>query len=292
MIERRHITLEDKDLLRNYIQKDDNSTYNYTTMYLWSQDGSITYAEVCGCLVVFYQFGKGPITASFPVGNGDVKAAVETVSAYLRENKLNPVFRNLDDGKVEMMKALFPGRFEYIYDRNNSDYLYETEKMITHAGKKLHQKRNHLNYFLKTYQYEYIELTHDDMEECRTLFDRWIDEKEALHWIGDSREATYRLLDHFDYLGVRGGGIKIDGELIAFSIGEPVTDNTALIHIEFGDPTIRGAFNIINQQFCEHAWSAYQYVNREEDMGLPGLRQAKLAYRPVRILDKYNAVAI
>ena len=87
---------------------------------------------------------------------------------------------------------------------------------------------------------------------------------------GDSREATYRLLDHFDYLGVRGGGIKINGELIAFSIGEPLTDNTALIHIEFGDPTIRGAFNIINQQFCEHAWSAYQYVNREEDMGLPG----------------------
>ena len=127
------------------------------------------------------------------------------------------------------------------------------------------------------------------MPECRRLFDRWIKDKQELAGVENSRRATYAVIDNFSSLGVTGGGIWIGGELVAASFAEPVSDNTVLAHLEFGDQSVRGVFNAINQQFCEHEWAAYRYINREEDMGLSGLRKAKLAYRPVYLIDKYTA---
>ena len=163
--------------------------------------------------------------------------------------------------------------------------------MITHSGKKLHSKKNHLNYFKKTYKFEYKKLTQSDMEDCKKLFNAWHNEKDDdLKLIGESKDATNKVLDNFDALSVVGGGIYVDGKMIAFSIGEKITNDMALIHLEVANPEYRGAFNIMNQQFCENEWHDLKYVNREEDMGLEGLRKAKLAYNPVFLIDRYNAV--
>ena len=109
--------------------------------------------------------------------------------------------------------------------------------------------------------------------------------------MGNSREATARLLENFESLPVRGGGIFMDQSLVAFSIGEPVSKDTVLVHLEHA-ADYRGLFNVINSEFCANEWSGFTYVNREEDMGLAGLRQAKMAYRPVKLLEKFNAVQI
>ena len=128
------------------------------------------------------------------------------------------------------------------------------------------------------------------MPECRELFNAWFAQKGEEENALSSKLATYALLDNFDALNVTGGGIRIEGKLVAASFAEVVSDHTVLAHLEFADNSFRGVFNAMNQQFCEHEWSGYPYINREEDMGLNGLRQAKLAYRPIYLIDKYVAV--
>lgn len=289
MIERRRIGIEDRAVFDRYIHEEDNSTYNFTNMFMWENDGGITYAEVADCLVIFFQGGNHPVSASYPVGQGDKKKAISFVSDYIRSLGLTPVFRNLSQSMVEELQQLMPDSFTFVEDRNAADYIYETESLITLAGKQLHGKRNHYNYFKNHYDYTYKRLEKDDIGDCLSLYEAWEAEKEESRFMDGSNRAVKRLLKHFEDLPVIGGGIYVDNCLAAFSVGETVKSDTALIHIEFATE-LRGAFNTINREFCAHEWADFPYVNREEDMGLSGLRQAKLAYRPCRLLSKFNAV--
>lgn len=290
MIERQLITIESQPVFAKYIQNQINSTYNFTNMFIWSGNG-ITYDVIEGCLILFFQGEKRPVSASYPVGEGDRKKAIIRVCDYIKSEGLTPVFRNLSEEMVAELETLFPGCFEFVEDRNDADYIYETEKLIHLSGKALHSKRNHLNYFKKTYEYTYKSLTQRDMPDCLGVYDRWVAEKEELRWSGGAREATQKLLENFDRLPVRAGGIYMDGELVAFTVGEQVADDTVLVHLEFA-ADYRGLFNVINSEFLSREWADIPYANREEDMGLAGLRQAKLAYRPIRLLQKFNAVQI
>ena len=291
MLTLQKITLDKKEIFSKYYKNMEASIYNFTNLYMWSGNGNIKYAETDGFIIPVFQFGKNPPTALFPVGEGDFESSVMKTVSFLKDREANPVFSQLTDKMVKKMQEYFPNKFEYIPNRNTADYVYEVEKMITHSGKKLHSKKNHLNYFKKTYNFEYRTLSEVDMPLCKRLFEAWHKEKDdSLKLIGESKDATFRVLDNFNALGVKGGGIYIDNKLIAFSIGEQITDDMALIHLEVANPLYRGAFNIINQQFCENQWYDLKYVNREEDMGLEGLRKAKLAYNPIFLIDRYNAV--
>ncbi|MBQ9914655.1 MAG: DUF2156 domain-containing protein [Clostridia bacterium] len=290
-MERKKITIKDRKVFDKYIKNQENSTYNFTNMFMWAGGGTITYAETEGCLALFFQGEKQPVTVSYPVGDGDKRAAVKALSAYIEAQDLRPVFRNLSREMVEEMEAMFPDCFTFVEDRNTADYVYETEKMIHLPGKKLHAKRNHLNYFKNNYAYTYRRLEKGDGPDCLALFDKWIAEKEDMPLLGSSREATKKILDHFDELPVLGGGIYIDGVLVAFSIGEPITENMALIHLEFGGD-YRGIYNAMSSEFCADAWQDFTYVNREEDMGIEGLRHTKLALRPAKLIEKFNAIQV
>ncbi len=289
MIERKEITMDAQPVFREHIRNQVNSTYNFTNMFMWS--GGITYGIVEGCLVLFFQGKNHPVSVSYPLGNGNRPGAICKLSAYIREQELNPVFRNLTEDLVLELEGMFPGCFHFVEDRNAADYIYETEKMISLPGKKLHSKRNHLNYFKNNFKYSYRSLTEQDMPACMELFDRWVDEKEDLKWLGGTREATARVLDNFSALPVKGGGIYLEDELVAFTVGEAVSSDTVLVHLEYA-ADYRGLFNVICSEFCANEWAGFTFVNREEDMGLPGLRQAKLAYRPANLLRKFNAVQI
>lgn len=290
MIQRKAITIEAQSVFSEYLYNQINSTYNFTNMFIWSDSG-ITYDVTDGCLFLFFQGDRRPVSASFPVGDGDKASAIRRVSSYIQGEGLTPVFRNLSEEMVAEMETLFPGCFAFIEDRNDADYIYETEKLIHLSGKSLHGKRNHFNYFKKNYEYAYKTLTKADMPACLSLYDRWVLEKEDLRWSQGSREATKRLLENFDALPVCGGGILMNDELVAFTIGEQVSEDMVLVHLEFA-ADYRGLFNVINSEFLKNEWESLPFVNREEDMGLAGLRQAKLAYRPIRLLQKFNAVQI
>lgn len=290
MIELTPLTLDLKDTVSPYFKNITNSVYNFTTAYVWGGAKYVKCNITDNCLTLFYDYPKSPVCASYPQGNGDKEKAISIACEYMKSCGVNPVFRNLSDDMTNELTALFPEKFELIPDRNTFDYVYETQKMIELSGKELHAKRNHYNYFKKNYNYKYSKMTENDICECKALFSEWIEGKERTKWLEASQEATFKALDHAAILGLSGGLIRIDGKICAFSLGEPVSEDTALIHFEVADNDIRGAFNAINSEFCANEWKAFTYVNREEDMGIENLRKTKESYKPAFLLRKTNAV--
>ena len=179
--------------------------------------------------------------------------------------------------------------------RDQYDYIYRRADLATLQGGKLKGKRNHVNRFLTLYPgYEYRPLTPGLFDDCRGVLSVWNDEKEHDNPVyGDTIEAEHQVMEtifgHWDELGMIGGSIYVDGRMVAFTYGSDVTRDTFDVCVEKADRNVEGAFSIINQQFCANLPERFIYVNREEDMGLPGLRKAKLSYHP-EILLTYNIV--
>lgn len=179
--------------------------------------------------------------------------------------------------------------------RDQYDYIYRRAALAALQGGKLKGKRNHVNRFLTLYpDYEYRPLSPVFFDDCRKVLSLWNNEKEHDNpSYGDTIEAEHQVMEtifrHWDELGMIGGSIYVDGRMVAFTYGSAVTDDTFDVCVEKADRNVEGAFSIINQQFCTHLPEQFIYVNREEDMGLPGLRKAKLSYHP-EILLTYNVV--
>ena len=201
----------------------------------------------------------------------------------------NPSFIFMNEEEARDISKIFPDEFEIISDENAADYVYLTEDLINLRGNKFQQKRNHLNAFLKKYEYSYERLTIENIDEIKELFNKW-QNGQTNHDVGESKKATLRLIENMDKLDVVGGGIRVDGKLVAFSAGEAITDEMAHIPLEFADIDYRGAFNVINRDFCANEWKNYKYINREEDMGVEGMRYAKRAYNPIKMIEKYRTI--
>lgn len=284
MLNLKEITLDDKEIFSKYIGKSENSTLSFTTLYIWSFDGRIKYDIVDGCLIVVF-CGKKGCVCTYPYGDGDKVSALKKAYSFMQK----PTFVLMSEEEANELDKIFPDEFEIFSDENNADYVYLTEELINLKGNKFSQKRNHLNAFLKNYEYTYERLTIDDIDEIKELFFKW-ESGQTNHDTGDSRKATLLFLDNIDKLSVTCAGLRVDGKLVAFTGGEAITNDMAHVPMEFADTEYRGAFNVINRDFCKNEWSCYKYINREEDMGVEGMRYAKRAYNPVKMIEKYKAV--
>lgn len=283
MIDLKEITLNDRDLFLNYIGQSENSTLSFTTLYTWSFDGRIKYAVVDDCLVIVF-CGKKGCVCSYPFGNGDRKSAVKKAYNFMK----NPTFVLMNEEQAKELEQVFPDEFDISTDENNADYVYLVDDLINLKGNKYQQKRNHLNAFLKLYDYKYERLSAENIEEIKELFFKW-ENSQTNHDTGYAEKATLLFLENIDKLGVVCAGLRVDGKLVAFTGGEAITENMAHVPIEFADTDYRGAFNVINRDFCKNEWSNFKYINREEDMGVEGMRYAKRAYNPVKMIEKYKA---
>ena len=175
---------------------------------------------------------------------------------------------------------------------NQYDYIYRRTDLATLQGGHLQAKRNHIHRFRAEHpDFEYRQLTPELFDECRRLTEVWHEEKEFSETIEAEHRVMETIFSNWEALGMIGGSIFVDGQMVAFTYGAAVTNDTIDICVEKADRRIEGAFAIINQQFAEHLPEQFVYLNREEDMGIPGLRQAKLSYHP-EILLTYNVVHI
>jgi len=183
-----------------------------------------------------------------------------------------------------------PGKYVFVPDRPNYEYVYLADELISLQGKKFHAKRNHINKFLQDHTYEYRAYRNEDYDNCIALQQRWIKSKEDFSEGYEEMEVIKSALLNLDTLGMKCGLLFVDGELQGFSIGEKFENDMVIIHIEKANPDIPGAFVLINREFVRNEWSDVKYINREEDMGIEGLRKAKLSYNPVFMLEKYDCV--
>lgn len=281
--------LADKAMIDRYFRMNRNRSCEYTfaNIYLWSRHYKVEYAVVQDMLVFYYTERK---CFTFPQGDrANLKTTLDTLMEWSARQGVEFHLANVNPGQFTLLEQIYPGRFEVEYYRDLADYVYETEKLIQLSGKKYHGKKNHINKFQKLYpDWSYETIGDGNVEECFQM---------ALDWRRDNgceedpeKNAemcvTLNSLRLMKELSLRGGLIRAEGRVVAFSIGEPVCDDTMVVHIEKAYADVPGAYTIINQQFLAHEALEYTYVNREEDLGDPGLRKAKESYRPVFLVEK------
>ena len=270
--------------------------YCFNTLFMWQHLYKTGYYIGDGFAVIVAEY-EGDTFSILPLAKKeDMLGVIKFIVEYFEKENKNIYFRGITKEVVEVLKVDYPGKFEYIEERDLFDYIYDGESMRTLAGRKNVKKRNHINYFLKEYadRFEYRQLDENDFDDCLEVMNEWtsnkeennaVDEDMAEELIGIKKLfANYSVLK--DRLKI--GGIFIDNKLQAFTMGEYLNPDMALIHIEKANPNIRGLYPYINQQFLVHEFSDVEFVNREEDLGIEGLRKAKLSYHPVRFVEKYT----
>lgn len=260
----------------------------FANIYLWARFYQVTWAEIEGALV-FRSMGDGQPSYTCPAGRGDRRKALELLIEDSREKGYPFRLHSVSPEEFEELSRWYPDTFQIEYSRDMADYVYETEKLIQLSGKKYHGKKNHINQFKTAFpDWSYEAITEKNVEECFQMALRWREFNGCEADPEKNKEmcVTLNSLRLFRELELKGGALRAGGEIVAFSLGEPVSEDTFVVHIEKAYADIRGAYPMINQQFLEHEAAEYRYVNREEDMGEEGLRRAKLSYRPVFMAEK------
>lgn len=290
------IEIDCKNILDKYFDLVDYEAceYCFTTLYMWKDLYNTKYYIEDDFAIVAGEYeNKGFIILPLAKKENMNKAFDFIIKNFEKQHKQIHL-KAINKEVVEYLQSVYGDRFEYIEERNNFDYIYDGESLRTLSGRKNQKKRNHLNSFVKEYgdRVEYKKLEEVDFDECINLLKEWSKDKEESIELDSEFKAIKRIFKNYEKLKdtLKISGIYIDSKLEAFSIGEMLNDNMAVIHVEKANADIRGLYPYINQQFLLNEFSDVEFVNREEDLGIEGLRKAKLSYHPVKFAEKYTVI--
>ena len=293
MIAFRDITIQDKDTITAYTMNScrRNCDLSFSNLCSWRFLYHTKFAIINNFLV--FKFWAGDELAyMMPVGEGNLEEVLNELIEDARREGEPFCMLGVCSCMREDLEAIMPGQFGFTVDRDYADYIYLRSDLATLKGKKFQSKRNHINKFRNTYpDYKYSPITKDRIQECLELEAKWCkandcDQQEGT---GNERRALIYALNHFEELGLTGGILHVNGQIVAFTFGMPINKETFGVHVEKADTSIDGAYAMINYEFANHISEQYIYINREEDLGIEGLRKAKLSYHPETILKKYMA---
>ena len=239
--------------------------------------------------------GKGARCGyTFPLGKGDVAKALAEIEKDAKECGERLQFAFVTEEQKEVLENSMPARFCYSSDAGDSDYIYLRSELASLSGKAFHKKKNHFSKFVRTYpDYKYYEIGACNIYDAQKVADAWY--YEHLQDEDASQLAEYKAikeaLDNFEELGLIGGIIYVNDSPCAMTIASKINENTVDVHFEkaVGEYALNGGYAAINKLFSEKL-DGVTWLNREEDIGIEGLRKAKLSYRPKIMLKKYSAV--
>lgn len=239
--------------------------------------------------------GKGARCGyTFPLGKGDIAKALAEIEKDAKECGERLQFAFVTEEQKEVLENVMPARFCYSSDAGDSDYIYLRSELASLSGKAFHKKKNHFSKFVRTYpDYKYYEIGACNIYDAQKVADAWY--YEHLQDEDASQLAEYKAikeaLENFEELGLIGGIIYVNDSPCAMTIASKINENTVDVHFEkaVGEYALNGGYAAINKLFSEKL-DGVTWLNREEDIGIEGLRKAKLSYRPKIMLKKYSAV--
>lgn len=266
------------------------SEFTFTNLYIWrhAYGAKITRFDD----VIFLLSWRADPEDSFvlpPLSDAATLDQVRACLDLLRQEGHDPKFCRAERDVLDRL-GITDAEFDVQSDRDDWDYLYRIQDLIDLPENLYPDKVRHIRHFEQRFKFEYRPITPDLVPACQELQDLWCDDKHCDLYSSLRAEgrAVKEILGRLDELSIRGGAILVNDRVQAFTLGEPLNDDTVVIHIEKATPDLHGAFQVINQQFLIHEWADRQYVNREQDVGDPGLRKAKESYLPVRMVEKFT----
>lgn len=293
MLEFREISIIDKDKIDRALAKSDfmGCEYSFANNLAWRRlnNSKIAFYKdfyICAS----FNDGSEPPCYILPAGEGDYREVITELKRHAESLGFPLTMFGFTDKTLPILDELFPEQFTAELDRDSSDYIYLRSDLAELAGKKYHAKRNHLARF-KELEYKYSPITERDYDDC-ILFatEQYNSRDNSEHSFIAEQFAINAYFSHFEELGLKGGIIRIGGKVCALTIGEHLNSETFCVHIEKADTSYNGIYAGINNLFVRSATDGHKYINREEDLGLEGLRKAKLSYNPAFILNKYYVV--
>lgn len=266
--------------------------YSFVNLRIWGRQQA---AFEDGFLILFSQFDRFSVYP-FPLGRGDVKPILDRMILDARSRGIPFRLSSLTKSDCDLIEALYPGRFQFHTDRDSYDYIYRTEDLASLRGKRYQSKRNFVNRFhLNHPECKYLPLDSSTETLAKDVAAQWMAEKLADDPLADfhlERTALERAFAHREGLGLEGMVLVENDRPIAMTMGSRLCRNTFDIHFEKAVAGYDGAYAAINQAFARYLQEKYpevEYLNREDDMGIPGLRKAKLSYHPDHLVEKYWA---
>jgi hypothetical protein len=266
------------------------SELTFTNLFVWRKRYRPLWRLRDGCLLIIMNPEGEAAFALPPAGTGDKREAMDYLAGYLQAEFGSSRFCRVPEHFLD--KYVDKSRFHFLPDRDNSDYVYRTQDLIELSGNRLHAKKNHVNRFKRENKFQYRSMNLETVEMVLDMQEEWCQMKSCTQ-DPDLMSEDYAIketLTNFDKLEVKGGLILMNGRVEAFSLGEMLSPDTAVIHFEKANPTINGLYAAINQMFCQNEWYHTSFVNREQDLGREGLRKAKESYRPHHMVNKFTVV--
>lgn len=287
--------LEDRQWAAPLFQKTGSMgcQFNFNSMYLWSGAYPQEYCRVGDRVVVRLLGGLGE-SFLFPPGTGPLAPAVEVMEKNAKALGVPLVMVCVTPDQRQQLEEQFPGRFTFEEDRDSFDYLYDVNKMADLPGKKLHQKRNHIRRFDDNNpDWTFHPITRENMHLCLEMEKQWANLKDAGEdkSLGAETVAIIESLYHMEELEMEGGVILAGGRPVAFSLGSLTTGECFNVHFEKAFADIQGSYPTIAREMARMVRERHpevKWLNREDDLGLEGLRKAKLSYYPELLLEKYT----
>ncbi|KAA6346257.1 hypothetical protein EZS27_006228 [termite gut metagenome] len=287
------LTIYDKDIIISYTMncKYRNCDLSFSNLCSWRFLYNTKFTIIDEFLVFKFWVGSKQVYMQ-PIGEGDLTKLLDILIADAKaDGKPFYILGLCLEMKVKL-ESILPDKFTFTTKRSYSDYIYLRENLVTLKGKKYQSKRNHINRFKKEYGgYKYIPIALDTIQDCLSVEAEWqkSNDRKQGGKADDENQAVLYALTHFEELGLMGGILYVNDRAVAFTYGMPINQDTFGVHVEKADISINGVGSMINYEFAQRIPEQYIYINREEDLGIEGLRKAKLSYYPEIILDKYVA---
>lgn len=284
-------TLEDLSWVRPIFQNSETigSDNTFGNIFFWKNSTKIKILNYKNFILRCYE-DKVP-KYRFPFGSGKLKEAIELLRKDSEIRNINLIFGGITEEEKNMLEELMPNKFEFIEEESREDYIYNTVDLINLNGKKYHSKRNHISKFKKTYNWKYADITEENIGYCKKFINIWI-EKNLSNKSNDILEekiAIHKALDNFSYFDLLGGIILVDDKIVALTIAEKINEKVVDVHFEKAFTEYDGIYAMINNEFAKRSLGSFKYINREEDLGIEGLRKSKKSYHPFIILKRYEA---
>lgn len=285
----RKLSLEDKLLLDSLFREmqPQISELTFTNLFVWNDSEPVVLSSL-GQTVLLQRkrFRDSQTYLLPPLGNEPLASVLKTLrEASLMHAEVRPLY-----GLVpEQVRQLGEEKSSVEPDRDDWDYVYLTSDLSDLPGDKYHPKRNFVTRCLSKYHCRYAVIGASEINDCLQLQTEWCNLRNCSMVPGLEAENTAikRAFENYEALRVSGGAVYVDGKLEAFTLSEALNDETAVIHFEKANPEIEGLYQVINQWFCQKALGVFRFVNREQDLGIPGLRKAKQSYYPHHMVEKH-----
>ena len=291
MLNFKPIALEDKPTYDAYLMAEDGRgcEFSFANLYLWGRQKATV---LDGHIVMFSQFDRRSVYP-FPLGSGDKKAVIDAIIADARERGIPCRITGLRASDRQMLEELYPDMFRFHCDAASFDYVYSIDDLADLVGKRYHRKRNHLKHFYGAYpDYTVEPISENNISAVKAMVERWYEERINQDPDGDyhmERAALDKALGHYAELGMDGLVLMGGGVVLAITLGSRLSSDTFDVQFEKARADVDGAYPAINREFAKYIRDKYpeiRFLDREEDMGLEGLRRAKQSYYPHHMVEK------